>query len=209
MFEFSITKLRPFRNSTSWGKVLYISERVLFSLLFAGFTGLCARIRLYLPFTPVPVTGQVFAVLLSAVILGREYGALSQALYIGLGILGIPWFVVGPIGPTGGYLVGFITAPYLLGWLLERRWRVRGDIGMLFTFLAAAGGVVLIYLFGSVQFILFTGMGLKKTLFLAVLPFIPFDLIKAAAVTAVAYPCIRSLKKKRIMSGDNTAAKQT
>jgi len=82
--------------------------RILLSLTFTGITGLCAQIRFYLPFTPVPVTGQVFAVLLSGAILGKEYGTLSQLLYVFAGIAGIPWFVVGPIGPTAGYLVGSV-----------------------------------------------------------------------------------------------------
>jgi biotin transport system substrate-specific component len=194
MFEFPITRLRFFQNSDSRINVFYVLERILFSLLFAGFTGLCSRLRIYLPFTPVPVTGQVFAVLLSGIVLGKGFGALSQLLYVGLGLLGIPWFVIGPIGPTGGYIVGFITAPYLLGMLLEKRREGRGNIGIFYTFFAATCGVLLIYLFGVVHFMIFTGMGFAKTLALAVLPFIPFDLIKAAAVTAVSYLGLRALK---------------
>ncbi len=197
MFQFSETRLRLFQKSDSARvKIFQISERVLFSLLFAGFTGLCARLRIYLPFTPVPVTGQVFAVLLSGFILGKGYGSLSQMLYIGLGLLGIPWFVVGPIGPTGGYIVGFIAAPYLIGALLERRHANIGDTGILFTFFAASCGVMLIYLFGSIQFMLFTGMSIGKTLLLAVLPFIPFDIAKAAAASACSYLLVRMAGKR-------------
>ncbi len=194
MLQFSEMRLPLFKKSDSARvKILQISERVLFSLLFAGFTGLCARLRIYLPFTPVPVTGQVFAVLLSGFILAKGYGSLSQMLYVGLGLLGIPWFVVGAIGPTGGYIVGFVTAPYLIATLLERR---HANTSILFTFFAASCGVMLIYLFGSIQFMLFTGMRLGKTLLLAVLPFIPFDIVKAAAASACSYLLVRMAGKR-------------
>jgi len=193
MFQFSETRLRFFHKDNSTGiKIVQISERVLLSLLFAGLTGLCARLRIYLPFTPVPVTGQVFAVLLSGILLGKGYGSLSQMLYIGLGLLGVPWFVVGPIGPTGGYIVGFIAAPFLIGALLEKRYVSGHSSNMLFTFFAATCGVMLIYLFGSIQFMLFTGADISNTVKFAVLPFIPFDLAKAAAASSVSFMLLRS-----------------
>jgi len=192
MFQFSETVSRLLQKR-NWArvKIFQISKRLLLSLLFAGLTGLCAHLRIYLPFTPVPVTGQVFAVLLSGIVLGKGYGSLSQMLYIGLGLLGIPWFVVGPIGPTGGYIVGFITAPYLIGTLLERRHVNGHGTDMLFTFFAASCGVMLIYLFGSIQFMLFTGADIAKTVKLAVLPFIPLDLAKAAAASAASFMLLK------------------
>lgn len=192
MFQFSETVSRLLQKR-NWArvKIFQISKRLLLSLLFAGLTGLCAHLRIYLPFTPVPVTGQVFAVLLSGIVLGKGYGSLSQMLYIGLGLLGIPWFVVGPIGPTGGYIVGFITAPYLIGALLERRHVNGHGTDMLFTFFAASCGVMLIYLFGSIQFMLFTGADIAKTVKLAVLPFIPLDLAKAAAASAASFMLLK------------------
>ncbi len=188
MLQFSETWSRLLqKRNRAQVKILQIATQVLLSLFFAGLTGLCARLRVYLPFTPVPITGQVFAVLLSGIVLGKGWGSLSQMLYTGLGLLGIPWFVVGPIGPTGGYIVGFITAPYLIGSLLQSRLVNGRRAGMLFTFLAASLGVILIYLFGSIQFKLFTGADFVKTMKLAVLPFIPFDLAKAAAAAAVSF----------------------
>jgi len=193
MFQFSETRLRFFyKDNSTEIKIVQISERVLLSLLFAGLTGLCARLRIYLPFTPVPVTGQVFAVLLSGILLGKGYGSLSQMLYIGLGLLGVPWFVVGPIGPTGGYIVGFIAAPFLIGALLEKRYVNGYGSNMLFTFFAASCGVMFIYLFGSIQFMLFTGADIANTVKFAVLPFIPFDLAKAAAASSVSFMLLRS-----------------
>jgi biotin transport system substrate-specific component len=157
------------------------------SILFAGFTGLCAQLRFYFPFTPVPVTGQVFAVLLSGMVLGKKYGPLSQGLYLLLGISGVPWFAVGPIGPTGGYIVGFIVAPFLIALLRERAVERQGNpvsgrtsglsfINMLFILSA---GVGVIYILGLIQFSIFTGTPLHAAVRYSVLPFIPFDLGKA------------------------------
>src|SRR5436853_338036 len=116
--------------------------------LFACLTGFGALIKIYLPWTPVPITGQVFFVLASAVVLGKHYGGLSQILYAFVGILGVPWFAGSntspePIlaglpglyrgiggfailtGATFGYVIGFIVAAFLIGWALDARVRYR------------------------------------------------------------------------------------
>ena len=96
---------------------------------------LSARVAVPLPFSPVPITGQTLAVLLVAGLLGRR-GALSVALYLGGGVLGLPIFAADwggfarLAGPTGGYLWGFLLAAYVAGWLAERSeghwWRLLG-----------------------------------------------------------------------------------
>jgi biotin transport system substrate-specific component len=148
---------------------------VLLTVLFAVLTGVCAQLRVYLPFTPVPVTGQVFGVLLSGALLGG-LGSVSQLLYVLLGLAGIPWFVLGPLGPTGGYIVGFVLAPLVID-VVGRRTR-RPGFGL-------ACGVGVIYLLGTVQFALYTGTPLPVAFRYAALPFIPFDLGKAVAAVAV------------------------
>lgn len=191
------------RTITIQGKTGWLAYTGL-SLLFAGFTGLCAQLRFYLPFTPVPVTGQVFAVLLSGIILGKKYGPLSQVFYLLLGMAGIPWFAIGPIGPTGGYIVGFITAPFLIGELLERV-RLRQDdsntmgrknnthitVSYGKTLGIVLGGVALIYVLGLIQFSIFTQTGLIRSIKYAVLPFIPFDAAKAVLAAAAARAFVR------------------
>jgi biotin transport system substrate-specific component len=151
------------------------------SLAFAAFTGACAQARFYLPFTPVPVTGQVFAVLLCGALLGPAFGALSQILYIVLGAAGIPWFAIGPIGPSGGYIVGFVLAPTIIGTLIRRR---EGKTARFF--LAMLAGIGAIYALGLVQFALFTRQGLIESARLAVLPFIPIDALKALLASLAA-----------------------
>lgn len=174
------------------------------SLLFAGFTGLCAQLRFYLPFTPVPVTGQVFAVLMCGLFLGKKYGPLSQVFYLIFGVAGIPWFVVGPIGPTGGYIVGFIVAPFIIGELFERARLVHsgkheGSVSYTKTnaipytkaLVIMLTGVALIYVLGLIQFSIYTQTGLIRSIRYAVLPFIPFDVVKAVLAAAAARAFIR------------------
>jgi len=152
-----------------------------FSLVLASLTGLLAQVRIPLPFTPVPISGQVFGVLLSGVLLGRIYGGLSQVFYLGLGMAGIPWFSGGwgglPVGPTGGYIFGFVAAAFVVGWFTDRYIGMRGFRGQLILMLL---GVSIIYFFGAIQFAIVMRSGLWATLAGAVLPFIPLDIAKAA-----------------------------
>lgn len=103
-----------------------LAREVLGVVGFSLLTAVLAQIRVPLPFTPVPLTGQTFAVLLSGAVLGWRRGFLSQALYLAEGIGGLPVFVGGTasmahlLGPTGGYLWSFPLAAALLGWLVER-----------------------------------------------------------------------------------------
>ena len=172
-----------------WDKTFLFLKRILVTLLFTGITGMSAKIRLYIPFTPVPVTGQVFAVLLCGAFLGKEYGPLSQVFYLLFGLFGVPWFVIGPLGPTGGYLIGFIFAPFIIGLLREK---IHDSVPT--TLLAMLAGIFIIYLFGLIQFSIFTQSSMLRSIRLAVLPFIPFDLGKALIATFVSQILLRKLR---------------
>jgi biotin transport system substrate-specific component len=158
------------------------------ALTVACLTGLLAQLRFYLPFTPVPVTGQVFAVLLSGVLLGKWYGGLSQGLYVGLGASGLPWFAswsggIGVItGSTGGYLIGFILAASLIGWFTERYVGARSFLPQLGLMVM---GIALIYGFGAAWFSILFPDGFTEIMEKAVLPFIPLDIAKAATVAGI------------------------
>jgi biotin transport system substrate-specific component len=157
-------------------------ERLLTTLVFTVVTGLCAKLRFYLPFTPMPVTGQVFAVLLAGIFLGKSYGSMSQVFYILFGLVGVPWFVIGPAGPTWGYLVGFILAPYTIGLIRER---VK-HLNILTNVCAALAGIMTIYSLGLIHFSVYMHSGIVKSFQLAVLPFIPIDIGKAIVAAFVA-----------------------
>jgi biotin transport system substrate-specific component len=151
------------------------------SLFVAGM----AQVRIPLPFTPVPITGQTFAVLLVGAVLGSRRGAASLLLYLIQGMLGLPVFAGGAsglaylIGPTGGYLVGFVVAASLIG-LLAARGMDRRIPSALLAFLA---GEIVIYLFGVSWLSVF--LGIQRAIIAGLLPFILGDAIKLAAAGLV------------------------
>ena len=113
----------------------------------AALTSLAAQ--MVIPLWPVPITGQTFAVLLVGSALGAVRGALAMALYLVLGVVGLPVFASGGSGglfgsTSGGFVVGFVVAAALVGWLAQREWD-RKVVGTLVSFLA---GTVVIYAFG-------------------------------------------------------------
>ena len=143
----------------------------------AIFVGLTAQVSIPLPFTPVPLTLQTFSVLLVGAALGSIRGASSMALYLLAGVAGVPWFANHESGwalVSIGYIVGFVAAAGLVGWLAERGAdrRVVPTIGMM------ALGNVVIYAFGVTGLMLMTGMSFGKALALGVLPFLIGDAIK-------------------------------
>ena len=96
-----------------------------FSLIFAGLMCISANAFMYLPFTPIPITMQVLTVLISSLFLGSYWAAISQLEYILLGLSGLPVFsgfksgIAALIGPTGGYIIGFLMASFIVGFLYE------------------------------------------------------------------------------------------
>ena len=100
---------------------LSVTYKLVLAFSMAVMTGLLAQVKMYFPWTPIPITGQVFAVLLAGVLLGKYWGGISQAIYLVLGILGIPWFAGGYasiVGPTGGYIIGFVFAALFIGYFI-------------------------------------------------------------------------------------------
>lgn len=113
----------------------------------AALTALLAQVAV--PMWPVPMTGQTFAVLLVGTVLGSLRGALSMVVYLVAGVLGAPVFAQGAHGnllalPSGGFIVGFIAAAALVGWLAQRQWD-RRIVGTVVSFVA---GTVVMYAFG-------------------------------------------------------------
>ena len=165
-------------------------------LVFSGtiFVALLAQVRIPLPFTPVPLTGQTFAVLLVGAALGSKRGAASLTLYTAIGALGLPVFAGGATGmaylagPTLGYLVGFVVAAFVIGKLAERGLERNLSTSLLPFFV----GTLVIYTFGAGWLaILF---GVEKALALGVLPFIVGDVIKLV-LAALALPAAWKLIK--------------
>ena len=158
-------------------------------LLFAAslLTGLAAQVAIPLPFTPVPVTGQTFAVLLTGAALGARRGFLAQLLYLAQGASGLPVFAGGAagaaylLGPSGGYLVAFPLAAAVTGFLAERAWD-RRFLTMLGVMLL---GSTVIFALGAAGLVRFVPR--SQVLAAGVLPFLPGDLVKSA-LAALALP---------------------
>lgn len=142
---------------------------------------LSAQIVIPLPFTPVPITGQTFGVLLAAAALGPARAVTSMAFYLLLGMAGLPIFQHASaglgyaFGATGGYLIGFIVAAWLVG-SLARRGLDRRPGG---TVLAFVAGSLVIYAFGAPWLAFTLNVGLPDAVRLGVLPFLLGDAVKA------------------------------
>ncbi len=141
---------------------------------------LSAQVEIPIPFSPVPLTGQTFAVLLLGAALGSWRGAASVISYVTLGALGIPVFAGGAggalklAGPTGGYLVGFAAGAFVVGLLTEKGWGRK----LWSSAAAMVIGNAVIYAVGTTWLAAFVGWA--SVLRLGVLPFIPGDLLKLA-----------------------------
>ena len=169
--------------------VVFPRSRVATIAMMIGFallTALAAQIRIPVPGTPVPITGQTFAVLLAGAALGSRAGAGSQAIYWALGAIGLPFYAnasggwEAATGATAGYLVGFIAAAWVVGSLAERG-QDRNVWSAIPAFLA---GNVVIYAFG-VTWLLVSVEGIatmSEALTAGFTPFVIGDVVKILGV---------------------------
>jgi biotin transport system substrate-specific component len=169
-----------------WRANASLAEKLALSLLFAVLAGASAQMRLFLPFTPVPLTGQVLVVLLAGFVLGR-FGAVSMGIYLVLGSA-FGWFsgaigMAALSGITAGYLFGFVLAAAVVGELAQRR--SHWSFGEIVAVMSLAVGVI--YAFGSVWLSLALGIDLVQALVIGALPFIVVDAIKLLVASSVAY----------------------
>jgi biotin transport system substrate-specific component len=166
----------------------------------AAFVALCAQISIHLGFTPVPITGQTFAVLLVAAAYGTVLGTASLLLYMLVGIAGAPvyadhdhgWHVFA--GASGGYIVGFVVAAALTGYLAERGWdrRFSTSVTVMLT------GNVVIYAFGLLWLHHHLNVSWAKALEYGLYPFVPGDIFKlylAAAALPGAWRLVERVKR--------------
>jgi biotin transport system substrate-specific component len=159
------------------------------ALVVAGalLTAVCAQIAIPVPGSPVPITGQTFAVLLCGAGLGAARGASSQGVYVGLGWMGLPFYSDGGsggevlFGTNGGYIFGFVIAAYVVGRLAERRHdRTPLTALPLFTI-----GSLIIFGLGVPWLAVSADMTLVEALDAGFVPFIPGGIVKAVAAAAL------------------------
>ena len=145
----------------------------------AALTGLAAQIAVPIPGSPVPVTGQTFAVLLTGAALGARRGFLAPALYALAGTAGMPWFQDGTSGAGGatfGYVLGMLLAATVIGALARRG----GDRSVLRTAGTMVLGSAIVYAVGVPYLALSTGMSLTAAVAAGLTPFLIGDALKAA-----------------------------
>lgn len=164
----------------------------------ALLTAAASQLRIPLSFSPVPITGGTFAVLLTGAALGPARGAAGQVCYLLLGVMGLPFFSGGSsglsylTGASGGYLIGFVVAAALVGACARRGWD-RGPVGMAATF---ALGSAVIYAFGVPWLALVGDFSPGEAVVAGLLPFLVGDALKAA-LAAVALPSAWRLVQPR------------
>ena len=166
-------------------------------LLMAGLTAAAAQVSVPLPFSQVPFTFQPMVVLLGGLAVGSRLGASAQVLYLLAGIAGLPVFAASPslpqgilrlMGPTGGYLLSYPVAAYLVGQLAERGF----DRRYVSSVVAMLAGLMVIYVAGAAGLALFaqtvagtTASAVRSAIATGVLPFVPADLVKVLCAAGI------------------------
>jgi len=164
--------------------------------LFAALTAVGAFISI--PLYPVPLSLQSLFTLLAAMILGSVMGALSQIIYVLLGVIGLPVFAgfkagIGILfGPTGGFLLGFIISAYIIGKIVE----LKKEKNIFYYFLVGIIGTIILYIIGITQLSLVTGIGIEKAITVGMLPFLPGDILKIIAASFIASKLRTAIKLK-------------
>lgn len=172
-------------NDTYALKTKIASHDILLVVGVALLIALGAHVRIPIPFSPVPVTAQTLVVLLAGALLGPKHGVQAVVLYLLEGLLGLPVFAGASggltvlLGPTGGYLIGFVAAAYIVGRLTERgeNRNALATVGVLLL------GTLVIYAFGLLRLAAFVGR--EHVIALGLTPFILGDLVKLLCATLI------------------------
>ena len=165
--------------------------------LFAAILSICAPIAIRLPFTAVPISLATFAVYLCGAVLGPYLGTASVAIYLLLGLAGVPVFsnytqgVPVLVGPTGGYIIGYLFMAFSTGLAVKKMPKkyLGYPIGMVI-------GTVACYAIGTAWFMFQTKTAFTAAMTMCVYPFIPTDIMKIVAAIALAYPLNYALRSQ-------------
>ncbi|WP_292472947.1 biotin transporter BioY [Methanosphaera sp.] len=196
MITQNINKLHEMQYSWyNWRNNASTLTMVILSFVFACFTGLMAQVSIAVPWSPVLITFQTFAVLIAGTLLGGKYGSFSMILYTVLGIMGMPWFTNMNHGlsfifaASGGYIIGFIIAAAFIGYVFDHYVNARKPLQTVILMLIA--NFICIYVPGLIglynAMLVKTGSALSipELLFMGVVPFIVGDLIKIALASGI------------------------
>lgn len=169
---------------------------IVYSALFATLTAVLGYITVPLPFSPIPITGQSLAVMLAGCVLTPIQAGLSMLTFLFMGIIGLPVFSGGRagigviVGKSGGYLTGYLVGAVIISIL------VRKSKSKITMFLACLfGGIIVVHVLGAAWLGYVTGMGIGKAIMVGSVPFLPGDLIKAAAAVAIGVRLNKELRR--------------
>lgn len=171
---------------------------MIITALFAAIIGVLAQITIPLPL--VPITGQTLAIGLAATILGARYGTISVLLYLFIGAVGVPVFaefsggVSKLVGPTGGYLVGFVPAAFAIGWLLEKT-----SFNYLNAMIGNIIGMLITLVFGTVWLKLAMDLSWTAAFASGFAPFIIVGVIKAALASWIGIIVRKRLETAKLL----------
>ncbi len=161
--------------------------------MFTALMCVLAYLFFHLPISPVAISAQTFGVMLVGLVLEPNLAALSQAIYILLGALGLPVFAGGAsgigilIGPRGGYLWGFIVGAYATATVIQKAEKTGKPIPLLMlAFASLIGGVIIVYAIGVLQLAIVAELPFRTAFAVGVLPFIPGDLAKVITASLIA-----------------------
>ncbi|NPE29909.1 biotin transporter BioY [Methanococcoides sp. SA1] len=161
-------------------------KKMVYASLFAALTSIGAYITV--PLGPIPFTLQMVFVLMAGAMLGSKWGGISMVVYVLLGIAGLPVFSNGGsglgviLGPTGGYLIGFIAAAFIIGYLFE----MSGSNNLLKNGLFVTIGSVVIFCFGLAHLMIVADMSFIQAVTVGFLPFILPGIVKITVATVIA-----------------------
>ncbi|MDN5347927.1 MAG: biotin transport system substrate-specific component [Clostridia bacterium] len=183
---------------------MFTTRNMALAALMAAMIAALAQVAIPLPFTPVAITGQIFGVFLAGAVLGANLGTMSILVYVLLGAIGLPVFAKGGaglgvlLGPSGGYIWGFILGTYVLGKIVEAGVTevsyLRLATGMLVCLL-------IVYTLGTLQLAFLLRLTFLKALLLGVIPYIPLDMAKLLVASGLSLAVRRSLAGAGLLPG--------
>lgn len=173
--------------------------------LFTALTSIGAFIKFPIPFTPIPLTLQVAFVVLSGILLGSKHGALSQLLYMTLGLIGLPIFAQGGgisylANPSFGFIIGFIFASFIAGYIVERTQKNKITTYIFASFLSVLVIYIIgiLYLFLIMNYYLMIEIDLYHAFILGAASFIIKDILLILLVSSLTYKINMQLKNSRL-----------
>ncbi len=189
--------------STMNTRTTVTTKTMVLTGVMAAVMCIMGPLSIAIPISPVPLSLTNFAIYITIYVLSTRLGTCSFLIYLLLGLVGLPVFSAftgGPaklLGPTGGYIIGFIPMALICGFFIDRFFSRR-----LFHFLGMVLGTAVCYLFGTLWLSFQAGLGFYAALWAGVIPFIPGDLIKIV-ISMIAGPALRIRLRKAGLVGGN------